>query len=204
MITAAIVIAILLILAFLRFGVAAEFSAEGLSVSAKAGPLSIRVLPPKEKSEKQMRKAELKAERKAQKKKKKKAKAVKKPGGLKAFFEMLPAIKKTLGRLRRRLLIKKLTIHYVAAGEDPAKTALMFGAAWAVFGAITPVLENSFRIKRRDLSASADFVTGEQTIYVNAAVSLAVWEAVYIAIAILPVFMKKSTPTDRKEVKKDG
>jgi len=191
MIILAIVIASLIFVAFLRFGANAVYDADGLIVTARIGPISIRAFPREEMSKIEKRKALRKVRKKARKRVKTK---IKKPGGLKAFLDMIPAIKKTLSRLRRKLLIKRLTIHYTAAGADAAATALSYGAANAVFETITPVLENNFRIKRRDFQAHVDFTGVEQTIYINASVSLSVWEAIYIFVSMIPIFtynMKK-------------
>jgi len=201
-------LAVIVLIAVLRFGVSAEYSADGLSVSAKVGLLSVKVYP----VEVSRKKAEAKAARRKKKKEEAKAKPKeKKPGAVRAMFDMLPAVKTTLGRLRRRLLIKKLTIHFTAAGSDPSKVALSFGAANAAFSAVVPILDRSFRIKKRDFQTNADFDADKQTIYINAAISLAVWEAVYIVFAMMPVFYKeflapkeKSRGTDRKDVNDNG
>ena len=201
-----IIIVIILLLALLRFGVTVEYSADGVSLTARVGPLPIRIFPRKEKPGKA---AKVKKEKKAKKKKKKEEKPKeKKPGKLQTFLDLLAAVKKTLGRLRRRLLIKNLTVHLTTGGEDPSKTAMIFGAASAAFGAFTPMLENTFRIRRRDFRASADFDAAEACIYVKAAISLAVWEAVYIFLAILPAILtiagKSSDKAVGKEVQKNG
>jgi len=205
MITLAIVLAILVLFALLRFGVSAEYSADGFAVAARVGPISVSLFPRKEKPGK--------AKKKAPKKPKKKKKAKEKPkkaqaGGLDALLAMIPPIKNALGRIKRRLLIKKLTVYYTSGGSDPAMTGLYSGAANATFGALAPILDNNFRVKRRDLRAQADFITGEQAVYVNAAISLAVWEAVYIALALLPILLgglkKKKATTERKEDIEDG
>ena len=202
----AIIIAILVLIALLRLGVSAEYGADGFAVSATAGPFSVPLFPRKEKPGKAGKKALKKA--KAKKKKKKEKPKKERPGGLDAFLAMVPPIKKALSRVKRRLLIKKLTIHYTAAGDDPAMAALYSGAANAAFGALAPILDNNLRIKSRDMRARADFISGEQAIYVNAAISMAVWEAVYIAFAMLPLLLgsarKKTEATERKEGKKDG
>jgi len=197
MIAIAIVIAILVLLALLRLGVSVEYSEDGLTVILRAGPLRLRAYPRFEKPEK----ARKKAARRAKKVKKEKKKPEKKrPGGLEGFLEILRVAKTMLGRLRRRLLIKHLTIHFTAASEDPSKTALMFGGANAVIGAIMPALEHNFRIRRRDLRTSADFNASAPGIYVYAAISLAVWEAAYIAAALLPLLVgaKTDRQTDNK------
>ena len=209
MITAAVIIAIITLFLLLRFGVSAEYGADGFTVSATAGPFRILLYPRKEKpgaAEKKARRKARKAE-KAGGKKKEKPKT-KMPGGLQTYLDMLPPVKDMLGRIRRRLLIKKLTVHYTAAGSDAATTALTFGGANAAFGALAPLLENSFRVKRRDFRAAADFTGTEQKIYVHAAISLAVWELFYIVFALLPIVMsllrQKPDTKAGKEVIKHG
>jgi len=141
--------------------------------------------------EKKPGKAEKKAARSAKKELKAKMKPKeKKPGGLKTFLAMLEGFKVMLSRFRRKLLIKELTIHYIAGSEDPAKAAMAFGSAYAVFGAILPVLENNFRIRKRDLRASADFESKQPEIYAVASFSLAIWEAFFIVFAMVPTLVK--------------
>ena len=197
MIAAAIVVGALILIALLRVGVAAEYSREGVSVAVKVGFVKIRILPRKEKPKKPKKPKKVKKPKKP-KKPKKEPEEEKKPGGLKKFLDMWPAIKTALGRLRRRLLIKKLAIHYTAAGDDPFTTALSYGASNAVFGVITPVLEKNFRIKRRDFRTDADFEATEPLIFVHAAISIAVWEIIYIGMGFLKATIK------RKEVRKYG
>jgi hypothetical protein len=47
------------------------------------------------------------------------------------------------------------------------------------------LLENHFRIKKRDFRASVSFDKTEPYIYARARLSLAVWEAVYVAWALV-------------------
>jgi len=219
MIAFAIVFSILIIIALLRFGVSAEYSADGFIVKARVGPFTLTVLPRKEKivsadkearrkarkEEKDKKKAEKKARKEAKKEAEKETEE-KEPGALATVLKLLPAVKTTLGRLRHRLLIKRLIIYYTIAGDDPYNTARMFGNAHAAIGAITPVLENSFRIKHRDFRAIADFTSTQQSIYINASISMAVWEAIYIVFAILPAGIRILIgPTnDRKDGHKNG
>ena len=200
MIVLAIVIAVIMLIALLRLGLSVVYSEGGVSLTLMVGPVPLRLLPKKEKREKQIIKGLRKKEKKA-KKKAAKPKA-EKPGGLKGWLDTVQTYSKGLGRLRRKLLIKKLTVRFVSAGADPSKTALMFGASSAAIGAGVPLLEKSFRIRRRDIRASADFDALQPSIYVKAAISLAVWEAVYVIIAILPLFTKGINVG--KDEKKDG
>jgi hypothetical protein len=194
MIALAGLFAVLLLLALLRVGVTAEYGADGLKLRAFAGPVRINLLRGTRKSKKP---------KKAEKaKKQKKEKSEKKPGGAMDFRATLPAFLETLGRFKRKLTVKRLTVHYTAAGDDAYSTSLTFGGASVGLGFLTPILENNFKVKRRDFQTSADFTAQEAYIYVNAAISLAVWEIFYIAAAILPAFLKsRGQKTDGQENK---
>jgi len=174
MLALAIVITVLILLALLRFGLITVYDEAGFHMWVKVGFLKFNV----------------QEEQKAQIRKKQKEVDIKKmmPGSLSEFMDVLRAVGNTLRRLKRRLLIKRLIIHYTAASDDPAAAAILFGTANAVFGTIIPILERNFRIKRRDLSASADFDAKEQSIYARIDISIALWEVVYAAFALLPVF----------------
>ena len=214
MIVLAVVLVVLSLIALLRFGVSAVYGEDGIRVNMSIGFITFVLYPKDLTPDKEARKAakkekkKLKAEKKAAKKAKERPEE-EKPGTLKTLYGMLPEIKKGLGRLRRKLLIKRLTIHFVAAAEDPVKTALIFGASNAAFGAITALLDNGFRIKRRDFRSSADFNGTQHYIYVKAAISLAVWEAVYITITLVPALVRnasrnKSKTTTPVKVVTDG
>jgi hypothetical protein len=179
MIALAGLFAVLLLLALLRVGVTAEYGADGLKLRAFAGFVRISLLRGTQKSKKAK-----------QVKKQKKEKPEKKPGRALDLRAMLPAIIETLGRFKRKLTLKRLIIRYTAAGDDAYSTAMAFGGASVGLGFLTPILENNFKVKRRDFQTSADFTAPEAYIYVNATLSLAVWEIFYIAAAILPAFLK--------------
>ena len=188
MLALAITITALLLVALLRFGLIVEYDEAGFHMWVKVGFLRFHVHE----------------ERKKKIKTKQKEVKVKEmmPGRLSEFMDMLRAVSNSLSRLKRRLLIKQLTLHFTAAGNDPAKTAILFGAANAVFGTIEPVLERNFRIKRRDFGASADFITEEQRIYAKIIISIAVWEVFYVVFALFPIITAafKSRP-DTKSIK---
>ena len=188
----AIILGILILLALLRFGVNVEYSSDGLVVKAKAGPFLITVLPAKKKAPWRLRKAYKKRKRRRKRTKEKK------PGGFAEFNILLPAVKETLNRFRKRFLIKRLTIIFTAAGTDAAKTALLYGNANVAIGIVDTTLSNYFRIRRRDFRAHADFNIQKPVVYIKAVVSLSVWEAVYIVFALLPVILSRAKRTQTK------
>ncbi len=189
LIVLASILAFFLLVSFLRVGVSAEYSAGGIVAKAHVGPIGILLYPREKKEEKE--------------KKPKKKEEKPKPGLFEELKQQLPAIKKALSRLKRKLLIKELTIYYLAAGEDPAQAAMMFGGVSAGYGVITAILENSFRIKKRDLRANVDFDAEEPYIYIKAKLSLAVWEAVYVGFGLLMSMANAKKPPVKPQAKQD-
>ncbi|MCL2222278.1 MAG: DUF2953 domain-containing protein [Oscillospiraceae bacterium] len=173
MLVLGIIFLILLLIALLRFGFIVEYSDEGLQMWYKIGFFRFSLSDDgKEKKPKISRDKES---------------AVKLPGDFSAFIDIFNAVKSALDRFRRRLLIKELTLYYSSAGEDAAKTAMVYGAGNAAFGFLLPVLDRNFRLKKRDLRVFADFESTEPRIYAKVRFSLAVWEAFYIVFAFLPI-----------------
>jgi len=222
MLALAIVIAVLIIIALLRFGVIMAYSEVGFEVWVKIGFIKVKVVGEDVKERKKLKELRKKARQKIRKQIKKKKTDMKNmvPGSLNEFLTIFRAVQNTLKRVKRRLLINHLTLHYTSAGENPANTALQFGAANAVFEALMPEIKRNFRVRHLDLGAGFDFTSEEQKIYAKAALSLAVWEAFYIAFALFPIIISifKNAPKrkvstaktenpekkDRKDGQNDG
>jgi len=199
MLALAITLSVIVLIALLRLGIIVEYSQDGFQVWIKVGFFKHRIIG--EGVKKKVR----------DKKPKESKKSIDiKPGSLNEFMDMFKAVLNMLGRLKRRLLIKQLTLYYTSAGEDPAMTALKFGSANAVFGMIVPGLKRNFRIRRLDLKTWFDFIDNKQGIYAKIAVSIAVWEIFYILFALFPVISSVfKTPKDKEakksdKVRKDG
>jgi len=196
-----VTLAVLLALALLRFGVEAEYSADGIWAVAYAGVFRFRVYPKKTGKK---RRTEKLSRVKRKVKKDDKGPGAKKPGPVGDLRGILQTTKKMLHRLRRKLLIKKLTVYYTAAGADPVRTAMAFGGANAAIGTILPMIENCFKVKNRQINVKADFELEEPGVYINAALSIAVWEAVYIITAIVPYILKNLGKAGKPDERKDG
>jgi len=199
MLALAITLSVLVLISLLRFGVIVEYSEAGFVFWAKVGFLKFPLLASKRK-----------------KRIKKEIKFIKSnlsmmPGSLRDFKDMLKAVFNALGRFKRRLLIKELTLYYTSAGEDPANTALQYGGANAVFAAIVPEINRKFRVRKIDLRAWFDFTVAEQKIYAKIRLSIAVWEVMYALFALAPILKSifKNMPkrdNNKREVsnRKDG
>ncbi|MGM9522059.1 MAG: DUF2953 domain-containing protein [Oscillospiraceae bacterium] len=191
---------ILLLISLLRFGVSIIYSDKELCVKAVAGPVRITVFPIKEKDkpEKKRKKREKTEKEEAEPPKKEKIDIKEK------LQKLLPPVLNALGRLRRKLSIDKLTIHYTAAADDPCSAAMSFGYASAAIGAVMPLIENNFKIRERDVGADVTFDSTENIIYVNAQLTLAFWEIIYICLALLPLLKSLGSGEDTGKVDKNG
>lgn len=209
MIVLLVIVLLLVLLCITPVGAKVFYSAEGPKVYVKAGPVSILVFPrpKKEKTPKQLEKEEKKAAEKAEKKAQKaaenkkkreekkekaaaeKAAGVKKPkepigGKIEFFKELLGVGLSALGCIKRKLIMKDLVLYLTVGGqgEDAAKAALLYGRAWAAVGALTPVLENTFHIKNRDIQVGIDFLNPDNVVYAEASILFRIGDLLWIAI----------------------
>ena len=77
----------------------------------------------------------------------------KKGGKLKAIMEYVPPVVDFLQDLRVRLRVRKLVLYVSVAGDDPCDVALLYGKLAAGAGGLTALLEQWFRIKKRDIQS---------------------------------------------------
>lgn len=91
----------------------------------------------------------------------------KKGGNLKALWDYVPTCLELLGAVRRRLLLRKLELLVNLAGDDPCDLAVLYGRAWAAVGSATALLENAFRIRRRNIQVFCDFTAEEIQAYLD-------------------------------------
>ncbi len=108
--------------------------------------------------------------------------------------EYLRLLLEVLGRFRRRLVVKRLTLHAVFSGSDAADAALNYGRAWAAIGVVMPLMEQCFTIRKRDVGAFLQ--EGEKTIRLKAELhaTLTVGRFLHLALLALWRFYKIYKP----------
>lgn len=197
--TGLIIAAVIIIaLALLRFGAGVEFSDDGLVVTAHAGFVSIKILPRKPKKPKKAKeRKEKKEKRRSKKEPETEQTEVKKPGLQFDIRKLIDEAFRLLGKAKRRLLIKELTVLYVQAGGDPFKMATTHGTLQAGLGITQAALESCFRVKRYNLHTSVDFMAEKPRVYLHAHFSIAVWEAIYLGFAALMLFLRSRKTKDK-------
>ncbi len=191
------VLSILAALLWLPVGVRVVYGDAGAVVRLMLGQLGIQIYPRKKRHKVKKKKKDRKQKANA-KPKREMTDGEKHPQPAytkQEILEFVKVISQFAGKLKKKLVIPKLTLHVTFGGEDAGEIALNYGRAWALLGLIIPVLENSFTIKNRDIQALCDYA--EKTMKVQ----LEFWARIRIgqvwklslcaAVQIIQIYMKK-------------
>ena len=173
----AIVLAILVLIALLPVGGAVEYGEDGLSAHLVIGPARILLYPRPKKPKKEKR------EKPSKKKKPEKADAaVKKGGKLPMLRELLQLGLGFLGEMRRKLLVRELTVRFAYGGAEPAETAIRYGKTCAAAHAVMPLFDQLFRVRKQDVRIIYDAAATEITVYARAAITIRIGQTAALAV----------------------
>lgn len=110
--------------------------------------------------------------------------------------------KKIITKFFRHLRIDVTNIRISVGTPDAAKTGILYGAVCQGVAYLTEVLDhvtNVKKIKKSEISVSADFVSGKTVADINISFSLTVWQALDILLGAAFEYIKsKSNPNKRK------
>ncbi len=174
-----IVLAVLVLLAWLPLGVSARYDSGGPRVRLVAGPVRLQLFPQKKKE------AKKKTPKPKPKKQASGAPKTQQPAKGGSFRDFLPLVRlglDFLGSFRRRLRITRLELCLTLAGDDPCDLAANYGRAWAALGNLWPRLEELFVIKKRRVEVRCDF-EASQTL-VTAAVDISITLGRLLGLAV--------------------
>ena len=178
LLTAALILAALLLLGQIRFGAQVLYSSAGVKLKLKIGPVKITLLPQKEK----------KRPEKKQKKPKKAAEGP--PLGPEEIIALvkqaLPVVLEAAGRLKRKIRVDRLYLDVAVGGEDPAAAATAYGGLNAAIGMIWPLVEQNLHVKDRRIRTRADFLETRTRVDLDAAATLTVGQALALAFWLAP------------------
>jgi hypothetical protein len=146
-----IVLVLLAAVLLLRVGVQVAFGQE-LRVTAKIGPAAIVILPRPEKENKP-KKEKKKTEEKGEKKKVK----FTFDDFREAFPVLFEALKKTLGKIRKRMRVAPLRVSVIFGGDDPSRVAEMYGWANVTMWTAMPPLEELIHIVDPHIHLGVDY-----------------------------------------------
>ena len=186
--TALIIVAGVLLALFLlgqlRVGAAVSYSEDGLFLRVKAGPLRIRILPPKERKKPKKEKPPKPAKKHpaqegAQARQKRKIKDT-----LSLALRFVPLLAEAAGRFRRKVRIDRLVLHVIWGADDPASAAMGYGAGNAAMGMLWPLIEHNFKVKDYDLRVDVDFERKTPALTAHAQATLTIGQSLALALRL--------------------
>lgn len=198
------ILVILLLIAEIRIGGEVEYAQTGVTAQVRVGSWKKKIYPAEQKPEKKEKKVKKTPEQEAAAE----PKQEKRGGKLSLFRELLPIALEAAGELKRKIRIDLLTLHLTWASDNPASTAMGYGAANAAVGMIYPVLDQNFKIKKSDVGIALDFERVEPEIYANAAISLTIGQVLalvlHYGIKAILVYMNQREKPSRTNKKKEA
>lgn len=145
----ALILLVLILLMLLPVGLQVHYDDAGATVKAQIGWIRFSVFPKPPKQNQQKK-------RKKKKPPQPEPQAPEKKPPMRGIRDFQPFIRLAvdfLGALRQKVVVRSLTLRIWYGGKDAAEAAIHYGQAWAVIGAVMPLLDASVRIQARDVQA---------------------------------------------------
>lgn len=175
-----------LLLAFLLFTPAhlrVGYDQGDVTARVRFGPLKLQLYPRPEKPAGEEEKPKKEKAKKEKPAKEPKPKANVNLDQILYSVEVLPPILgRALRRVGKRLRFAPLKLHLLVAGEDPAKTAQLFGKLEAALSAGVPRLEQLVHVKGQDIRLFLDFQEERMDCIADVGVSIRLWDLLVIAL----------------------
>ena len=181
----AVLVLILLLLGQVRVGGRAEFNEKGFFLWIRLGRFKLKILPagPKEEKIGKPKKPKKEKEPKKPKKEKPPTPLPEKIGGALEYAQaLLPVALEAAKGMWRGLRVDVLELELTAGGGDPADTAMLYGQANAVLGALWYPLTRAFHVKDGTARVKLDFDAPGTTVYGQAALSVKIGTLVWIGL----------------------
>lgn len=180
-----VILLVLFLLGRIRVGGDGEYSADGLFVRVRVGPISVRVFPLKKKGEKKPVKKKKKSAPPTQSGEGEKAQEPEKPkkgGTLDLVKAGLPLVGEAAGELKERIRIDLLCMDLLFGGTDAAQTAILFGMSNALIAPLLAVFQQNFEVKEHRVRTAVDFNEKTITLYLRAAFSARIGQLLSFAL----------------------
>ena len=104
-----------------------------------------------------------------------------------------------VGRVLRMPLLDPFILRVTFGGDDPADRAIRYGQAWALVGAVMPLLERSFNIGKRDIDVRCKPNENDISVYAKAGLSARIGQCFSLAIHVLRLFLRLYKQTKQTE-----
>lgn len=163
----------------------ASYSQEGVRLALALGPITVPVVPRPAKRPKKKKKQPKSQQTTSQPEKgegQKLLETLLAPGSWKKFRRYLPLICEAAGELRRKIIVRKLKMHLIWAGKDPASAAIGYGMINGVIGGIWTLIDGNFRVKDHKFVVDLDYDKKEPQVSAQAELSLTVGQCLSFAL----------------------
>jgi hypothetical protein len=150
-------------LLMIRLGISAVYSADGPVVKLTFGPYRRILYPAAKKKKTSRKKSGSKGEN-----------PEKKGGSLSDFFPLLDILLEFLSDVRRKLLVNRLELHILLAGDDPCDLGMLYAGTLTAVHGLDPQLERLFRIRKKDIRVVCDFEGDSSVVWARLDLSLSV------------------------------
>ena len=178
-----IVLGVLFLLAILPLGGAVRYDGGGARAYLVLGPIKLLLYPRKAKESKPKNKKKKKPKIAREKAPEPQSKEKESTGGsVKKFIPFVKLGLSFLNELRWKLRVNRLDLKVVLAAEDPADLALSYAGANAALGNLWPLLEQSLRIRKRNVSVQCDFEAEQTLVFANVKITITLGRTLALAV----------------------
>ena len=195
MIALGIIVLVIVFVAFLKVGIQAIWD-QALTLRLIIGPVRISILSEKKSDGKKNKEPTPKRSKPQKKDNRTDRKKSPWPKVLLANWQELLEL---VGRVLRMPVLNPLILRVTFGGEDPAESAINYGRAWALIGAVMPFLEKNFEIGKREIDVRYDRDVKKMSVYAKAAVTVRVGQCVSLAVSALMLFLRLHNQTKHSE-----
>lgn len=182
MIVLLVIVALLVLLLIIPFGVSARYVDGEASVAARVLCFSIKLFPQKEKKEKEKKPKKAKKPKKTKDKPEKEPKKRSKPTP-DELIQLLKIGLDALSRFKRKLTVNKFMLHLVVAAEDPFDATVIYGAVNAGIGLVESMRGKSFNVRQCDIQTALDYNATEPRADAELTVTISLGRILAVALA---------------------
>lgn len=195
MIALGIIALVIALIALLRVGIQVTWDG-ALALRLIIGPVRVSIRSNKDTEESELKQSERKESDSRKKSDRKKKEKSLWPRVLLANWQELLEL---VGRVLYMPYLNPLILKVVFGGEDPAESAVNYGRAWALVGAVMPLLERNFQIGNREIDVRYNRDAKKMSVYAKAALTVRVGQCVSLAVSALLLFLRLYKETKKSE-----
>lgn len=198
----AVVLLLFVFYAVCPVGLKVIYDASGLRIAAFAGLIKFRLYPEFDGDSLISLFTDKKKPGTPQKDQKKQEKATTVGGKYEVFLSYARFVADILSDFKRKLVIKQLEFKLTLSADDPSDLALRYGAAWAAASNLTSLLEQTFAVKKRNVTVDHDFLGDRLRLLAKLHISITLGRLSLLGVKHLIRYFKKFKNSSNN--KKDG